>query len=164
MSCDLEGIATTAVELDGLILATLIDGVQEMTVNLLAVTEECSTMAEQSIKIYRGENRTIRVTVKDETGELVNLTGGIAYFRVKKDLADNVAVISKSSVTPSEITLLTQSGSTLGQFEVYLVPTDTSTLIATVYKYDCWFVNSTGKRYAVVGADSFQVQRAVTEL
>jgi len=118
----------------------------------------------QDLQILRGISKTLRLTVEDEDGERVDLTGATVYFSVKVNVADAAAVISKDSGTPSEITILTQSGDTLGQADIFLVPSDTSGLSPIQHYYDVWVVLASGARHAVVPPASFYIEQAITEL
>lgn len=117
----------------------------------------------QDLYVIRGVNKTLRVTVSDEDGDEVNLTGATVYFRVKLTIDAASALIDKDSGTPSEITILDQS-TYPGVAEIYLVPADTSGLTITPHVYDVWVQLATGKRYAVVEPAKFYLERAVTEL
>ena len=101
----------------------------------------------QIIKIYRGDNRTLKVSVVDENDAPVSLAGGAAKFSVKKWLSDNQAKIDKSSGVSSEI-LITDPAN--GVYEVYLIPSDTQDLEEGVYEYDSEITTVTGKVYTVV--------------
>ncbi len=118
----------------------------------------------QDIQIIRGVSKTFRLTVTDESSERVDLTSSTVHFRVKQNIEDAGTEIAKSSVTPAEVTLLAQSGATLGQADIFLQPSDTSGLPVGKHVYDVWVELSTGKRHAVVAPADFRIERAVTEL
>ncbi len=103
--------------------------------------------ANQIVKIYRGDNRTLKVSVVDGNDAPVSLAGGAAKFSVKKRLSNNQAKIDKSSGVSSEI-LITDPVN--GVYEVYLIPSDTQDLEEGVYEYDSEITTVTGKVYTVV--------------
>jgi hypothetical protein len=108
-------------------------------------------------EIYRGQDKTYLVTVVDDAGAAIDLTGGTMFFRVSDTPGSAHLIIAKSSAVGAEITFLAQSGATLGQAEIYIVPADTSDLEADVYYYDVWFQLGSGKRYPVIPPSRFEV-------
>lgn len=102
---------------------------------------------QQNIELYRGDNRTFEVTVKDDDGNAVNITGASIKFSVKERISDSGYKFQKSSAQASEITITDAAN---GVYEVYLVPDDTQTLDIGSYEYDSQLTTSTGKVYTVV--------------
>jgi hypothetical protein len=98
------------------------------------------------ITVFRGNDRTIEVTVTDSAGGAYNLTGATIYFNVKKDEDDVASVIAKSTADVAEIKIL--SPATNGVFEIYLVPADSAT-ISGLYVYDITLVIG-GKTFTLV--------------
>ncbi len=121
-------------------------------------------IARQDVQIIRGVSKTFRLTVTDDASDRVDLTGSTVYFRVKQTIDDATTEIAKSSAIPAEVTLLAQSGSTLGQADIFLQPGDTSALPVGKHVYDVWLELSSGKRHAVVRPANFRIERAVTEI
>ncbi len=121
--------------------------------------------AKQDKQIYKGQSATFRITVTDEDGERFDLTGATLYFRVKLSVtAADPALIAKASTTPAQITILAQTGDTLGQAEIYLVPSDTSALNAINYVYDVWLQKSGGEKQPVVPVSNLVINLPVTNL
>lgn len=92
---------------------------------------------EEHLTVYKGEQRKWRFTVTNaDDGTRQDLTGATIEFQVKiKDGDPDPPSISKS--VGSGIVLLNQSDpATKGQFELTLLPADTSSLQAKVYRYD----------------------------
>ena len=112
----------------------------------------------QIIKIYRGDNRTLKVSVMDGDDAPVSLAGGTAKFSVKKRLSNDQAKIDKSSGVGSEI-LITDPAN--GVYEIYLIPSDTQDLEEGVYEYDSEITTVTGKVYTVVRG-KFVIQGEIT--
>ena len=124
-----------------------------------------SCLFNQSLSVYQGNSRTLRVTVYDENGDLEDLTGSTAYFTVRQKVISTATVIAKVSTTPADITILPQTGDTLGQFDVNLVPADTNALpVDAPFTYDVWVELASGDRYTVVPPSTFLILPAVTKL
>ncbi len=101
----------------------------------------------QIVRIYRGDNRTLKVSVVDGNDAPVSLAGVTVKYSVKIRLIENQAKIDKSSGVGSEI-LITNPAN--GVYEVYLIPSDTQDLEEGVYEYDSEITTVTGKVYTVV--------------
>lgn len=119
----------------------------------------CSEMelTAQEILIYRGDNRTIPVTVTDDAGA-VNLTGASIRFSVKKRKKDTDYIIKKSEADPAEINV---TDAINGLFEIYIVPDDTQDLSITTYYFDIEITDSTGKTYTI-SMGTFKILEDVT--
>ncbi len=121
----------------------------------------------QDISFIRGETKTLRVTITDEDGELLNLTGSTVYFRLKQKITDaDPAIILKDSGTPTDIEiLLPQTTLTnTGRADIKLVPSDTSGLTPGKYVYDVWIALASGAEHTVVKPSVFFIEQAVTQL
>jgi hypothetical protein len=125
-------------------------------------------------EVVQGTDRHYRLTftspdeVDPETNPegRVDLTGATVYYRWKRYQNDpNPAEIAKSSGDPAEILILTQSGDTLGQADVFLVPSDTDTLTSGINHYwDAWVELSDGTRHAAIPPSKAYLIDAVTDL
>lgn len=120
-------------------------------------------MYAQNTTIIAGSDQTYRITVVDANGVLVDLTGATVYYTVKQAASDAAALIAKTSATVTEIDILAQSGATLGQAEIYLVPADTSALLGS-YLYDVWVEMPSGLQYAIVAPARLKVEAAITSI
>ena len=114
------------------------------------------------IRIFSGDNLKLTVTVKDATETLVDLTGATIHFHVRPD-ATTAAVITKSSAIATEINILAQTGATLGQFELFLLPADTVSIDTVQYIYGFTIVFSDGTVRTVAQGD-FVVTKRVVDL
>ncbi|HUS27550.1 MAG TPA: hypothetical protein VMZ53_03550 [Kofleriaceae bacterium] len=121
------------------------------------------------IELWKGESRTLTVTVvHPDTGFPVDLSAGTwqidtLEFQIKSDVeAADPALVSKSLV--GGITLLTQSGDTLGQAEIEIDPADTQSITPGVYKYDVVAVFTNAKRVFVIKPSDLQLYGVVNGL
>jgi hypothetical protein len=114
----------------------------------------------QDTCIYLREDVTYLLTVYDEDGNLLDLTGSTIRFHVAPS-AGATPVITKISTTVTEIEILTQSGETLGQAKIFINPADTASLSAGVYVYDIWVDLVSGEQKLVVAPSRFEILPAV---
>lgn len=107
--------------------------------------------------MVRGQTKPLLFTVRyargypSVGGQVVDLTGATAYFRVRPDMKA-APVVSLSSATTG-IVIATQTGSTKGQFTVTIVPNDTKDLPIVSgddYIWDSWVVLATGEKFPVI--------------
>lgn len=93
---------------------------------------------------YVGTHLNIRDTIKDKSGNLVDLTGGEATFFLM-DSRTGVAYVTKSSSDVAEIEILNQ-GTNLGELIVYLLPTDTRRAnhedLYGTFRYQIYYVDA----------------------
>ena len=116
--------------------------------------------------MVRGDTVVMRLTVRNELGELQDLSGGTIHFRVKKSVFSSQVEIAKSSADASEIDLLPQSGDTFGQADIFLDPPDTAGLEPGKHSYDVWAedIPGTSDDNVLIRPSPFLIERAVTEL
>lgn len=99
------------------------------------------------LSMYRGDDDDFTITALDATGAAVDLTGTTLIWTVKRSRTDpdSAAVIQKKS-SDGGITILTQSGATLGQATINLAAADTSPLThQTMGYWDLQVVDAAGK-------------------
>jgi len=121
-----------------------------------------------TITVTRGENRTIRVTVRDAAKALVNITGAKAWFTVKERIESVTPLIRKRNLAAGGadvqilITLPQTDADKTGKFEIYLLPADFECLkYGVMYICDAW-IELAGKRYQVIKKRPFVIDGAVT--
>jgi len=104
-------------------------------------------MSSNEISMYRGNDKTISLTVKSGSGSAYNLTGCTVTMLVKKDIKDldAEAVITKTGILTQAIN---------GIVEFYLVPSDTENLDSleddVIYPVDFEVLTPLGKKYTVL--------------
>lgn len=100
-----------------------------------------------SIDVYAGSNRTLRVYITDPDLKIVNLTGATGVFTVKEDKSDLFPTIQKSTAIAGQ----GQIGSPdQGEMFFFLVPEDTEDLDIQQYVYDVRLILPSGKSYTVM--------------
>jgi hypothetical protein len=114
-----------------------------------------------SVSVIRGSSKTFQLTVTDQDGNVVNLTGATIYFTVKRNIKDVEWVIQKKSTDVTQINI-TQPIDGIAQ--IYLQPGDTVNLDPKDYIFDVWVVLSSGQQYPVVTPTTFEVEAGVTVL
>jgi len=110
-----------------------------------------------NIEIYRGDNKTYEVEVKDANGAVVPLTGASIKFTVKVSTKDSTPQFQLSNSDQSEIE---DSDLANGKFKVHIVPANTNSMRASKYIYDIE-VTLSGKVFTVI-KDKFQLKADVT--
>jgi len=120
---------------------------------------------ENEIEIVRGTSKNFELSVCDDAGAFVDLTGARLIATVKCDLReDRISIQKDSQVGPAEIEIYTQTGDTLGKALIKFAPSDTQNLDPGEYIFDVWVILSSGARHIVVGPDPFIIERGVTVL
>jgi hypothetical protein len=116
----------------------------------------------KDLRRVRGETIKLRMTVHDETGAVVDLTGATIHLRVRPDLKAG-AVITKSSPSTG-IAISTQTGTTKGQYVATIAAADTASLEPGDYVWDSWVITSGAERYAVVAPSKLTLLHEVSTL
>ncbi len=114
-----------------------------------------------SLSVIRGASKTYQLTVTDENGASINLTGATVYFTVKKTIQDTEPLIQKKSTDITQINIVSPRA---GIAQIFLKPADTATRDVGDYVFDVWVVLTTGKRYPVVPPTTFEIVSGVTVL
>lgn len=122
-----------------------------------------------TIELWKNESRTLTVTVTNpDDGFPVALDAGewelsALEFQVKSDVeAADPPLLSKS--LGSGITLLDQSGDTIGQAEIEIEPGDTTGMTPGAFKYDVAATFTNGRRIYVIKPDWFTLNGVVNQL
>lgn len=106
-----------------------------------------------TVRIARGEDGAVQITVVDQAGAPVNLMGMSVAFEVKRYDTDT------SPLFPARAATLTDP--THGVCVVYLTPSDTGGLSTGHYRYDVWLTDAGGLRHQIVKASTFVVLEAI---
>lgn len=122
-------------------------------------------LTKQDLCIQQGTSKTLCVTVLDDAGDPVDLTGGSLYLTVRQNIGDVSPSILKTSADPLEIEILPQVSPTIGQAKIYLIPGDTVGLATTdPYVYDIWVELADGTTYPVIAPSTFLIIPSVTNI
>ena len=102
------------------------------------------------IEIYRGDNKTWEITVKDVSGEVVDITGAEIIMSVKKNVSDVSYLIQRKNLAAGgdsgQIEIIDAEN---GVFNLHLVPENTNNLRPSKYTYDIQATIS-GKVYTIL--------------
>lgn len=120
-----------------------------------------SIQPENAITVYRGQNKTLGVTVVNDHNIAVDLTGGRILFTVKESVDSTNPLIQKSSDDITQAALVSPRE---GRAHIYLSPTDTKNMAIKQYVFDVWFITADNKRYPVVLPSVFDLKPSVTVL
>lgn len=118
-------------------------------------------LPENSISVIQGTTKTLKLTVRDGDGEVVDLTNATIYFTVKKRECDETPLIFKSSASITQIEVTNPLD---GTAKIFITPTDTAYLGASKYKFDIVVELASGDRYVVVPPSIFEVKLGITRL
>jgi hypothetical protein len=114
-----------------------------------------------SVTVIRGSSKTFQLTVVDQLGKPVDLTGAALFFTVKEKLEDPYPLIQKKSSDPTQILITNPKG---GVAQIYLLPQDTANREPKDHVFDCWISLVSGKRYPVIPPSTFEVVAGVTAI
>lgn len=116
-------------------------------------------MAANDISLFRGDDKTYRLTVTDKQYEPINLsTYNVLTFTVKVEGDDPIPLIQKKSTISGEIDIVVDP---VNQCLIYLEPEDTATLCPGDYVYDVEGIDASAKTRTLVKA-VFTVEQDVT--
>lgn len=126
-----------------------------------------------TIEITVGEDATFTITAFDAQKNRFDLTNAKIFFSVKKAWRDATPVIAKATLnaggSDTQILVLTQTGTTKGQAQIFIVPSDTTVFTAdevdgSQWVYDVWLVTAAGKHKVVRKLRPFVLKPRVTEV
>ncbi len=104
------------------------------------------TVPYEVIDIVKGNDRTIRVYVKDRNLDIIDLTGATAYF-VAQETPESPIVINLTTANISEGEI---GAADEGEIFFYFVPATTTVLNIRQYVWYVVVTLSNGKQYTVV--------------
>jgi hypothetical protein len=149
--------------------ATIIFGAITVSEEIVGyVLEEGSPVSTgNDITLYRGDDRTLSVSVNDSDGDPVNLTSAKVWFTAKqrmRDLDADAVLFKRNTAAGGSDAEITLTDAANGQAEVYIVPDDSDDIDAAHYTYDVQVTLSSGKTYTVVrGKIKFQESVTATK-
>lgn len=116
-------------------------------------------------RMVRGETKTLELSVVDERGAAVDLTGAIAYLRWRPDIKSSPVVQLDSTGGSPAITILDQTvAATKGKLRAVHAPAATHALEVGTYVWDAWIVATSGDRFAIIAPSSVTLIQEVTTL
>jgi hypothetical protein len=115
------------------------------TVNYFRSTSGGITVPHYRVDLYVGNNRTIRVFVKDDDLNIVNLTGATLVLTVRKETG-GVVSFTKSTAVPGEGAI---GSADEGECLFYILPADTASLEGQ-YIFDVSLTTAASSTYTVL--------------
>jgi hypothetical protein len=106
------------------------------------------------IEVYQKNDRVLEVTVKDEDGAIVDLTGASLTFTVA---SGSTVKFTKTSQSGGGITI---ADAAAGVAEIEITNVDTN-IDSGWYQYELLFVNAAGQRYTA-DAGRFGIIQTIT--
>lgn len=104
---------------------------------------------------YRGDTVTFNITVSDDAGNPIDLTGATAYFTLKVSTTDTDANAALQKI------VTTHTNPTAGETQIILAHTDTNGLTPGTYFYDFQITLASGD-VATIDAGQVNVLADVT--
>jgi hypothetical protein len=115
------------------------------TVNYYHSTLGGKNVPHYRVDLYINNNRTLRVFVKDQDLNIVNLTGATLLLTVRKE-AGGTTTFTKSTAIPAQGAI---GAADEGECFFYILPADTAALDGQ-YIFDVKLTTPTGKAYTVL--------------
>lgn len=100
----------------------------------------------ESVELFNGNDKTLRVLVRDQDQNIIDLTDASAKLTVKEEKG-GVIIFQKGTDAPAEAQI---GAADEGEVFFFIVPADTSALDIRQYVFDAEVVLSNGKRYTVL--------------
>lgn len=115
------------------------------------------------ITMYKGDNYTAEVTVVDENGSAVNITGSGVIFTVRPSLdSADITFQRKNLAAGGDATQIEMTDPANGVFKLYIVPANTSGITSKTYVYDFQVTLATGEVYTVIQS-TLEIEEDVTK-
>jgi hypothetical protein len=125
-------------------------GILVAETKLVGLVNNCplrrSAVPYDSMELYKGSDRRLRVYVRDPNLGFVDLTGGRVIFTVKYSKSEVAVVFKKDTAIPAEGQL---GAAKEGEAFFYIVPADTLGLQILQYVYDVRVILADGMTYTV---------------
>lgn len=121
---------------------------------------------DNALAVVRGATRSYSLTVTDDDGAAVDLTGARLLCSVKGRRVEQQPVIRKDSQvsSPHPAFTTTPQGARGGQATLNFYPEDTHHLDAGVYVYDLWVLFEDGRRVPVIPDSTLEVLDSITQV
>lgn len=118
------------------------------------------TQPKNAVAVIRGESKTFQITVVDELGEPVNLTGARLIMTVKKDIREEACLFRKDS--SKGVAQVDIDEPKAGKAKIFITPSDTHNQDCGEYLFDVWVVLTSGKQHPVIKTSTFEIVAGVT--
>jgi len=110
------------------------------------------------IEVYGADSAEFLLTIVDDAGEIVDLTGAFIGFTVKTRISDEHYIFRKTTDQAAEIEITTPRA---GEATIKLTGLETECMDCKSYLYDVRVVLASGFRQTVIEPTPFIVKRAV---
>lgn len=113
----------------------------------------CMVNEDYQVRMFKGDNRTLEVTLSWPNGDPVDLTDAEIRFTVKEKTSISQANASikkanqKAGGSDEQIKVITPTG---GRLDIYLVPTDTENMNPGTYYWDIELILADGKKVTAI--------------
>jgi len=108
---------------------------------------EAYKMPFATINMGKGDNRTLRIYIKDSDLNAIDITGATAVLTVKTSLRDGTTLFTRSTANAGEGTI---GSADEGELFFYLVPANTSSLDYSQVAFFVRITLSNAKTYSVL--------------
>jgi hypothetical protein len=115
------------------------------------------TINGQNIEVYQGDNKNIIISIVDDDGGILNLTGYNAVWCMHEQTAENI-VLQKTTSPGEGITI---PDPTNGELVIALEQSDTSELTPKIYGYQCEIEDAFGN-HATVTTGYLKLFKSIT--
>jgi hypothetical protein len=114
------------------------------------------TVAAQNIETYQGDNKEIIITVTDDDGVLIDLSGYSAVWCVYNQTLETIVIQKETGGLG-----ITIPSPTSGQLVIELESTDTATLVPKNYGHQCEIKDASGN-HSTVTIGYIKILRSIT--
>lgn len=114
-----------------------------------------------AISLIRGSSKDFNLTVLDDTGHFVDLTGARVVLGVKGHRSDPAPKLVKDSLQAGHVDFPNPRA---GEAVLHFAPADTYYLDPGPYVFDLWIVFQDGRRVPVIEESTLEVVESVVRL
>lgn len=128
-------------------------------------------MRTKNISMTRGQTKILNLTVKDDRGARVTLTGSRVFMSIRADMKVDPIVKLASEMTTGYrigVVISPDQDADRGECTITLIPDDTLELVALgaddPYFWDVWVVGPAGNTYPVISTSQLDLYPQVTNV
>ena len=121
-----------------------------------------TVQSNNQINLVRGTSKVVIVTVLNEDGTPLNLSGGKAWLCVASQPSCPLIVDKRTGLAGGSDSQAKITDEDNGVVKFYLTPEDTANLTVGRYQYDVWVETAGGHRYQVIPISAFILSHSIT--